>query len=242
MSSDRPILEVDGIGRSFGRNRVLTSASFAAREGRVTALMGRNGSGKSTLLRIAVGSVRADWGRVLYRGRFLPRPRLARLARAGLMYSAQESALTSLFSVLDHLEAFARRYDGHGRMHGVVERMALEEFLERRPGEISGGEKQRVSLALALVRAPYCLLMDEPFAGVAPRDRPLIARGLRELAEGGCALVVTGHDVEDLLEVSDEVLWLTAGTTHWLGSPAEASGHPQFRREYLGPRGLPAVG
>lgn len=77
--------------------------------------------------------------------------------------------------------------------------------------------------------------MDEPFAGVEPMDRPLVARGLARLREAGTAIVISGHDVEDIFGLSDRILWVTAGTTHWLGTPAEAARHEQFRREYLGP-------
>lgn len=119
----------------------------------------------------------------------------------------------------------------------VIDRLDLGKFIARKPGSLSGGEKQRASLAMALLRRPSCLLMDEPFAGVAPKDRRLISDGLSVLRERGCAVVISGHDVEDLFSVSDEIVWVVAGTTHVLGHPSEARKHHQFRREYLGPRG-----
>ncbi|UCC25803.1 MAG: ABC transporter ATP-binding protein [Gemmatimonadales bacterium] len=231
------VLHADGLGKSFGRKSVLKSASFRAVSGQVTALMGRNGSGKTTMLRISAGALGAGWGSVFWRGEYRERPRLHRLAREGLFFSAQESALTSHFTVREHLEMVVRTFGGRERMDDVVHRMRLEAFLDRRPHRISGGERQRASLAMALLRDPVCLLMDEPFAGIAPADRPLIAAGLGVLRDGGCAIVVSGHDVEDLFQVSDQVIWVVAGTTHWLGGPSEAALHPQFRREYLGPRG-----
>jgi ABC-type multidrug transport system ATPase subunit len=237
VTVERPILEVDGVGVRFGSNEVLKNASFAARSGRITTLMGRNGVGKTTLLRAAIGRVRPQWGRVLFRGQLVPRPSLAALARQGLMYSAQESALTGRFSIRDHLDAFLRVYPGGPPLDEVVGRMKLDLLLERRPHEISGGERQRVAIALAVLRRPDCLLMDEPFAGVAPIDRPLVAEGLRSLASAGIAVVISGHDVEDLFAMTDEVIWVVAGTTHWLGGPTQAATHDEFRRAYLGPRG-----
>lgn len=236
MTGERPILEADGLGKSFGGRVVLKSAAFSVHRGRITALMGRNGAGKTTMLRITVGRVRPERGRVLYKGQFIERPVLWKLARAGLMYVAQGSALTEHFTVGDHLESVGQIYSGQGRLEETVERLRLREVLDRRPRDISGGEKQRVSLAMAMIRAPECLLMDEPFAGVAPRDRSLIQDGLRALRDRGSAILVTGHDVEDLFAVSDEIIWITAGTTHWIGGPQEAGVHDQFRREYLGPR------
>jgi lipopolysaccharide export system ATP-binding protein len=231
------VLEVDGAGKSFGGTTVLKAASFRATAGEVTTLMGRNGAGKTTLFRIAVGRVRPDFGRVVYRGELLARPSLARLAWAGLMYCSQSGALSRLYTVREALSAVAETYGGTKRLARVTEALALGEYLDRRPQQISSGERQRAVMGLALVRQPECLIMDEPFTGVEPKDRPLIARGIRELRDAGAAIVISGHDVEDILEVSDMVIWVTAGTTHWLGTPEAAAEHHQFRREYLGPRG-----
>jgi len=237
------VLEADGLGRSFGREEVLKAASFRAVAGRITALLGRNGSGKTTMLRIASGRLRADYGRVLYRGRYRARPRLSRLAREGLMFNPQGTLLTPHFRIREHLDAVrdvvAREApEAIEATTRVVARMRLDECLERRPPGLSGGEKQRASLAMALLRRPSCLLHDEPFAGISPADRGLVAEGLTGLRDLGAAIVVTGHDVEDLFAVADEVIWVVAGTSHWLGTPEEARVHAQFGREYLGPRGV----
>jgi lipopolysaccharide export system ATP-binding protein len=234
-TAERAVLEVDGVGVTFGSREVLKTASFSAWKGRITTLMGRNGAGKTTLLRVAVGAVRPRWGRVLFGGDFVERPSLPDLARRGLMYSAQESALTDLFSVEEHVRAFTQTYGGDELLPEIAGRLRLDALLQRRPRQLSGGEKQRVTLGLALLRGPRCLLMDEPFAGVAPTDRPLIAAGLKELRRQGVAIVVSGHDVADLFAVSDEVIWVVWGTTHWLGAPEQAREHHEFRRSYLGP-------
>lgn len=230
-----PVLEVDGVGKAFGRRDVLRSAGLRVRPGRITALLGRNGAGKSTLFRIVVGRVRADYGRVLFQGRYRPRPALSRLSREGLLYLAQESALTPHFTLQQHLEAFARRWGGGERIPELLAEQRLEAHRESRPRALSGGERQRASLALALLRRPTCLLADEPFAGVAPGDRPVVEAALCRLAEDGCGVAVSGHDVDDLLAVAHDVVWMTGGTTHQLGAPEEAVNHHGFRRDYLGP-------
>jgi len=151
-----------------------------------------------------------------------------------LFYSPQDSALTPHFTVQQQLDAVERVWPG-GRDRGeVLERMRLGEVLDRRPRQMSGGERQRATLAMALLRSPLCLLMDEPFAGVAPKDLPLIQQGMLTLREAGCAVVVTGHEVDDLFALADEIVWVVAGTTHGLGTPEQAALHHQFRREYLG--------
>jgi ABC-type multidrug transport system ATPase subunit len=127
------VLAVNGLGKSFGSTQVLKAASFEARAGTVTALMGRNGAGKSTMLRIAVGRIRADYGRVVFQGKQLGRPILARMARQGLFYSAQDSALTDLFTVGDHLGAVSKVYGTQRRCPDTVVRLELERFLDRKP-------------------------------------------------------------------------------------------------------------
>jgi lipopolysaccharide export system ATP-binding protein len=229
------ILEADGLGRSFGRQVVLKAASFSARQETVTALMGRNGAGKSTMLRISIGRTRADYGRVLFNGEYLERPRLASMANQGLFYSAQDSALTDLFTLQEQFAAVAQTYGQGCEASVIIERMRLGDLVARRPSTLSGGERQRAALAMALIRGPSCLLMDEPFSGVEPKDRPLIREGLETLRARGAAVVITGHDVEDVFQVADEIVWVVAGTTHVLGRPEEAATHDQFRREYLGP-------
>jgi lipopolysaccharide export system ATP-binding protein len=234
VSAAANVLVADGIGKTFGRKTVLKAASFSAPAGTITALMGRNGTGKSTMLRIAAGLVRADYGRVLWKGRFVERPSLSMLARDGLMYSAQGSALTRIFTLGQHLDAFVSVHGGGDRVDKTLAELRLGDLVDHRPARMSGGERQRASLGLAMVRAPTCLLMDEPFAGVAPLDRPLIARGLELMKGQGTAIVISGHDVEDLFAVADQVIWVVAGTSHWLGRPKDAREHPQFRSEFLG--------
>lgn len=230
---DKEILAVDSVGKSFRGRPVLKSASFWAREGRITTLLGRNGSGKTTLMRIAVGEVRANTGVVRFLSKPYTNPRLAVLARRGLYYMEERPRLPSTFSIGRQLQLLADGFGKRGIEKAVVE-LALEEFLDERADELSGGECRRAALAAALIREPLCLLADEPFAGIAPKDQKMIGAALRGLAAAGTAVVLSGHDVEALLGVTDEVIWCVAGTTHGLGGPDEARAHSQFVKDYLG--------
>jgi ABC-type multidrug transport system ATPase subunit len=200
---------------------------------RVTVVLGRNGSGKSTLLRCAVGLERADEGTVRYAEELHVRPRLWRLAAGGLFYLPDQGLLSRRMAFGAQLALLTGRF-GITDGQAVAERMGAAALMRAYPGQMSGGEKRRCELTLALARRPRCLIADEPLAEVEPKDRGMVASAIRELARSGAAVLVTGHEVEDLLAVADEVIWMTAGTTHGLGSPAEARGHAQFRREYLG--------
>ena len=164
----------------------------------------------------------------------MERPSLAPLARRGMMYIPQEGLVAPAYKVADHFRALERVF-GSGDIDEAVTEARLDELLDQRVDSLSGGERTRVSLALALARQPKVLVVDEPLVGLAPRDQETLGEMLRVIAARGAAVVTSGHDARILLSISDVIIWSVAGTTHWIGSAEQALGHPQFRREYLGP-------
>jgi ABC-type multidrug transport system ATPase subunit len=232
-------LVADSVGKRFGKRRVLTAATLHVPAGRITALLGRNGCGKTTLIRILTGFLRADWGRIEALGRFVRRPSMARLAPLGFFYLPDRDLLARQWTVRQHFAALARRY-GMTDAGEAIEITGVGPFLDRSPRELSGGERRRAELALGLFREPACLIADEPFRGIAPRDVETVAAALRALAARGCGILATGHEVEILLDAADAVVWMTAGTTHPLGLPAEARKNHAFIQDYLGPHGMGA--
>jgi len=229
------IFVAQSMGKSFGRDPVLKNATLWADGGRIVALMGRNGCGKTTLLKVAVGFLRADFGAVRLDGEATARPSPARMSRQGVFFSPQDGCLLPNFSVGSHLRMAATR--SSSALEAAVVRLRLEELLELRPHQLSGGERKRAEMALAMTLGPRVLLVDEPLAGLAPFDRDLGGEVLREMATGGAAVVVTGHDAPELFALADRIDWMAAGTTHRLGTPEQALKHDQFVREYLGPAG-----
>jgi ABC-type multidrug transport system ATPase subunit len=230
-----PLFTADSMGVSFGDRVVLKAASVSADQGRITVLLGRNGCGKSTLIRSALGLVRRDFGFVRFAGHTWERPRLSVLARLGLFYLPDRGLLSWRRSVDWHLRAL-RQSLVNPPESGAVESLEIESLRSRSARALSGGERRRVELALALLRDPDCLIADEPLAELSPADRLRVSEALRGLANRGCAVIATGHEIEDLLELGDVVVWMSAGTTHWLGSARDARSHSQFRHDYLGSR------
>jgi ABC-type multidrug transport system ATPase subunit len=226
------VLALDGVSRRFGRRTVVRAATLRVHAGETVTLLGRNGSGKTTLLRIAAGLLRADTGHVRLAGDRVTRPRLHRLAERGLFLLPERGLLTPTATVRGHFDRIAARWGGDPAE--AIDRLGVAPFLDRYPVQISGGERRRVELALALARRPACLLADEPFHGIAPRTAELIVDALRHLRHTGCAVLLTGHEVETILDVADTVVWMSAGTTHALGAPAAARTHHSFRLDYLG--------
>lgn len=228
-----PILCADSIVKSFRERRVLTSATLRAVPGEVRVLFGRNGSGKSTLLKIACGVIAADGGAVHFGTRFYPAVHLHVLAAAGLFYLPDHDLLSTAFTVRLQLEMIRELYDG-GDVVVAASRLGIREHLDKKTDELSGGELRRAELAAVLVRRPTCVLADEPYRGIPPKDAELLTQVFRDLATDGAAVVLTGHDVPSLLDAAHHVSWCTSGTTYELGPPADATRHEAFRREYLG--------
>jgi ABC-type multidrug transport system ATPase subunit len=232
-----PFLLADCVSKRFGERRVLTSASLRAVRGQVRVLFGRNGIGKSTLIKIAAGLVRADSGAVHIDGRVLLSPTLADLARLGLLYLPDHELLSPSMTIGEQLGLFAERF-GQRSVAEAAELAKIEPFLDRRPGGLSGGELRRAELALALVRRPACLLADEPYRGIAPKDHDLLHGIFRAMSAEGVAVVVTGHEYESLMDLADHITWCTSGTTYELGAPSAARAHEAFVGDYAKRRGV----
>ncbi|HEX6599789.1 MAG TPA: ATP-binding cassette domain-containing protein [Gemmatimonadaceae bacterium] len=227
------LLCADCVGKSYRGRRILSSASLRAVPGELRALLGRNGAGKSTLLKIAAGWVQPDTGSVRWDAETLDRATLSSLARLGLFYLPDHDLLSDAFTIRRQLEMLMRQYDGL-EPEEAARRTGVEAHLDKRPRSLSGGELRRAELAAVLVRRPRCLLADEPYRGIAPKDAEVLTSVFRELAESGVAVVVTGHEVPTLLAAADHVTWCVSGTTYELGAPERASEDERFRREYLG--------
>jgi ABC-type lipopolysaccharide export system ATPase subunit len=229
----KPVLTAESVGKSFGGRRILSSATLRAVPGELRVLFGTNGVGKSTLLKIAAGVLSADSGAVHFRDHVYLSAHLHELASAGLFYLPDHDLLSTAFSVRCQLEMIRLQFDG-ADVVDAAERLGIGGHLDKRPNQLSGGERRRAELAAAVVRRPVCLLADEPYRGIAPIDAEDLTRTLVELAADGVAVVVTGHEVPTLLNAADHVSWCTSGTTYELGPPAVATQNHAFRREYLG--------
>jgi lipopolysaccharide export system ATP-binding protein len=233
LPSTEYALHAEGIGKAFGRLEVLKSASLWGEPGKVTTLLGRNGVGKTTLMRIAAGHLRADHGVVSVFGEVQKPHSLPHLAQKGLMFLPQSQLVSPGYRVRDHLRALTTTFGSAG-VDDAVSEMRVEGLLDQRVYTLSGGERMRVSFALALARAPKVLIADEPLARLSPHDQETLGTSLRTLAGRGTAVITSGHEARFLLGISDVILWCVDGVTHDLGTPTEAGAHDRFRREYLG--------
>jgi len=227
------ILWADSIGKRFDERYVLSAGTLQVERGQIVGLVGRMGTGKSTLLKICAGVMRADHGWVQFDGVRYQRPHLSGLARRGLMYIGERDFLPFRLSIGHQLREISETFRLQGRSD-VIERFQLQGLLNVRPPSLSTGERRRVELAMAALRQPRCLLVDEPFRGLDPITAASIRESLRDLAATGAAIVVTGHELQTIITFATAITWVVAGTTYHLGTPATAVQHVEFSREYLG--------
>jgi ABC-2 type transport system ATP-binding protein len=225
------VLRTVGLGRRYGRTAALHECSFELPAGRVAALVGPNGAGKSTLMRIATGLVAPTAGRIEVLGQAPGRRGMPR----GLSYLAQDTPLYRRFRVGEMLRAAAAlndrpggRWDAEHARH-LVERAMIP--LDAVIGSLSGGQRTRVALALALGRRPELLLLDEPLADLDPlARRQVLAMLLADVAGTGLTVLMSSHVVADIEDVCDHLVLLRGGRV-WLAGEIEAllAGHRLVR-------------
>lgn len=206
------MLEIREVTKRYGEKFALREVSLSLAEG-VYGLLGPNGAGKSTLMNIITGNLAPDSGEVLWDG--APIGRLGAEYRALLGYAPQQQGLYETFtgrrflSYLGTLKELPR-----GELPGEIQRAAalvnLTDRLDRPIGTYSGGMKQRLLIAQAMLGSPRLVVLDEPTAGLDPRERVRIRETLHELSAGRILLVAT-HVVSDIQSIAREIVVLKAG-------------------------------
>ena len=226
------LLVAECIGKAYGNRSVLRSAYVHVMRGCISVLVGRNGSGKSTLLNIVSGLLRPDRGTVRYEEIQYARPYLHQLAAKGLfVIPATRSFLSPSRTVEDHLEAVARHCQSGWR--DTAEELGVTSILDQPTRELSSGERRCVELAVAIIRSPRCLVADEPLRDLSPLATEMVSACLTRLAQQGCGIIISGHELAFLLPLAHEVFWLVNGTTRHVGAPETTLTNWSFRREFL---------
>lgn len=217
----------------FGDRRVLTSASLRATAGSVTGLLGRNGAGKTTLLRILVGLTAPDNGMLRVNGVGQFGTSMAQLAAQGVFFLPARDLLLPGLSVRAQLQSVRNRFESPINIDELCDRLGILARINQKPRTLSGGERRRAELAVALVRKPSVLVADEPLRGITPIDADALMGALRAFANAGGAVVVTGHELPLLLPHLDRVTWCYSGTTREFATVADANADFQFRKHFM---------
>ena len=192
--SESYAVSVEDVSKSFGKFKALNGVTLRVRKGEIYGLLGPNGAGKTTLIRLICGLLQAQGGTVTVLGRHMPQ--VAVLRHIG--YMTQQAALYPALSVEENLNFFAA-INGAAQ-DGVKDALELVQLYDRRKSVVatlSGGMRQRCSLACALVHRPDLLLLDEPTVGVDPQLRVQFWEAFRRMAAGGTTLIVSSHVMDE---------------------------------------------
>ena len=238
-------LQIKGIKKSFGSAVVLEDVAFDVQPGERHGMIGVNGAGKSTLFNIITGDLSMDAGSILLDGEELNNLSVQKRVLRGLGRTYQVSSLAQSLTVGANLVLSL----GDGRLPSLVtpwrdalsedalresaKRFDLEDSLEDRVEDLSHGMQRQLELAMVIHRRPRVLLLDEPAAGLSPRERGRLSATIRELP-ADVSLLIIEHDVDMILDLCDPITVLHNGRILMSGSPKEVARDARVREAYLG--------
>lgn len=212
----QPILEVRHLRKKYSSIEAVGDVSFTVPTGICFGLLGPNGAGKTTTLEIIEDIIPASGGEVLYQGK--PRSKAFR-EEIGIQF--QHTSLLNFLSVRETLETFAGLFKTSGDCREISRRCGLDAIENQRNDRLSGGQAQRLMLALALINQPRLVFLDEPSTGLDPQSRRNLWGIIKELKEEGRTLILTTHSMEEAEFLCDDIAIMDQGTIIASGSPGE---------------------
>jgi lipopolysaccharide export system ATP-binding protein len=233
-------LATEEIGKSYGGRQVVRGVSLKIEQGEVVGLLGPNGAGKTTSFYMIVGLVRPDAGRVLMDEHDISRlPMYLRARNHGISYLPQEPSVFRKLTVEDNILAVLEAQDfswerRRTRTEKLIEQLNLGHVRKTRGYALSGGERRRVEIARCLAIEPAFILLDEPFSGIDPIAVLDLQEIIFSLKKSGIGVLITDHNVEDTLSVTDRAYIINEGKIFAAGTPGELGRDPEVRRIYLG--------
>jgi branched-chain amino acid transport system ATP-binding protein len=248
MSAAATLLSVEGLSKSYGGVHAVRGVSFALKAGEILALIGPNGAGKSTCFDMLNGQTSPGAGRIRLLGEDTTGRKPREIWRLGVGRTFQITATFPSMTVRENIQVALVSYQRQlfnlfastprfAKLEAarLLELVGMGGYAERPCGELAYGDLKRLELAIALANQPKLLLMDEPTAGMAPRERIDLMRLMAGIArEKSIGVLFTEHDMDVVFEHADRILVLDRGTLIAEGSPQQVRRNPQVRAIYLG--------
>ena len=248
MSLGVSLLSVEGLSKSYGGIHAVRSVSFMLQAGEILALIGPNDAGKSTCFDMLNGQNVPDSGRITVMGEETTGRKPREVWRLGVGRTFQITATYPTMTVRENIQValvshHRRLYDfwtpmmsiERGEADRLLDLVGMAGYAERPCGELAYGDLKRLELAIALANQPKLLLMDEPTAGMAPRERVELMRLTAKIArEQSIGVLFTEHDMDVVFEHADRILVLNRGSLIAQGSPAEVRANREVQAIYLG--------
>ncbi len=236
---NQPILDLQKISAGYGDVTIVRDVSLAAERGTMVAVVGPNGSGKSTLLKAIFGFARLFSGHVFYDGQEVTGMPASRIVGIGIGYVPQVNNVFPNLTIAENLDMGAYRIKSKEKIRaGMAEMYSMFPELEKRKGalagNLSGGERQMIAIARAMIPQPRVLLLDEPLASLSPKPAAVILSRLQKIREAGTAIVMVEQNVRKALGVADRGCVLVDGACVLEGEASSLLDEDSSKQRYLG--------
>jgi len=233
------ILRAENIMKMYGNRKVVKSISLQVEQGEIIGLLGPNGAGKTTSFYMIVGMIKPNEGRIFLDDIEITKDSMYKRAQRGIGYLAQEASVFRKLSVEDNIMSVLQftdlsKSEQKEKLESLIEEFSLGHVRKNRGDLLSGGERRRTEIARALASDPKFILLDEPFAGVDPIAVEDIQSIVAHLKDRNIGILITDHDVQATLAITDKTYLMFEGGILKEGSPKELADDELVRKVYLG--------
>ncbi|TDI76447.1 MAG: LPS export ABC transporter ATP-binding protein [Bacteroidetes bacterium] len=232
-------LRAENLIKSYKRRKVVNEVTLDVNQGEIVGLLGPNGAGKTTCFYMIVGLTKPNSGRIFLDNTEITRYPMYRRAQYGIGYLAQEASVFRKLSVEDNILSVLQftklsKKEQKMKMETLIEEFGLSHIRKNRGDLLSGGERRRTEIARALATDPNFILLDEPFAGVDPVAVEDIQRIVAQLKNKNIGILITDHNVQETLAITDRTYLMFEGSILKHGVPEELANDQMVRKVYLG--------
>ena len=233
------ILKANNLIKSYSGKSVVNDVSLNLRQGEIVGLLGPNGAGKTTSFYMIVGLIKPNSGSIYLDDKEITTFPMYKRAQNGIGYLAQESSVFRKMSVEDNIQSVLEmtnlsKKEQIEKVESLLDEFGLQAIRKSRGDLLSGGERRRTEIARALATNPSFILLDEPFAGVDPLAVEDIQKIVRDLTKRNIGILITDHNVQETLAITDRTYLMFEGRILKDGKPEELANDELVRKVYLG--------
>lgn len=233
------VLRAEHLVKTYQGRRVVNDVSFEVKQGEIVGLLGPNGAGKTTSFYMVVGLIKAEKGKVFLDNEDITAMAMYKRAQMGIGYLPQEASVFRDLSIEDNIRAILEmtpltKEEQEQKLEKLIGEFGLNHVRKNKGLVLSGGERRRTEIARALATDPKFILLDEPFAGIDPIAVEDIQRIVAKLRQKNIGILITDHNVQETLSITDRAYLLFEGKILKSGTAEELSQDEQVRKVYLG--------